>query len=136
MVRNLLVAMGAIGALGMGTSGRTGDASVPQQPAVPTDYLPTAAGGALEEAHSWITMDSQMTTTPVIPTGGQISFRTKTRNGIRGTVNSSVVTCLETGSIRSTKPCSPPREVERVILPLSTLIESNKMGWSVHSSPS
>lgn len=94
MVRNLLVAMGTMGALSMGTSGRTGSASVPQQSAVPTDDLPTSAGGALKETHPW----DQITTTPVVPTGGQISFRTKTRNGIRGTVNNSIVACLETGS--------------------------------------
>lgn len=129
MVRNLLVAMGAMGALGMGTSGRTGSASVPQQSAVPTDDLPAAAGGTMKETHPW----SQMTTTPVIPTGGQISFRTKTRNGIRGTVNNSVVTCLE---IEVASEAQLHLETWRVIYPIVTDLKTSNMGSSLYSSPS
>ncbi|CAM9820242.1 unnamed protein product, partial [Ascophyllum nodosum] len=82
MVRNLLIVIGTVGALCMGSPSHAGSANVPQSST--TQNPPSAAGVFFDEADLKNDKGNQTLLSFPTPTGGQISFRTKTRNGIRG----------------------------------------------------
>ena len=84
MVRNLLIVIGTVGALCMGSPSHAGSANVPQSST--TQNPPSAAGVFFDEADLKNDKGNQTLLSFPTPTGGQISFRTKTRNGIRGEI--------------------------------------------------